>query len=109
MLAGLTENILSLLRRLLHLAVVRFNQVNSLFQIMLSDKVYIVKVPQSMMLEQFRLPLCSHTSVMELWLLTIQCLSHLGNKGYNEVGTSDRVTVSFDGGLYLGVCYYTFE
>ena len=37
------------------------------------------------MSEQFNVLLCSHTSVMELWLLTIQCLSHLGNKGYTEV------------------------
>ena len=38
-----------------------------------------------MISEQFNVMLCGHTSVMELWLLAMQCLSHLGNKGYTEV------------------------
>ena len=34
---------------------------------------------------QFNQLLCSHTSVMELWLLVLQSLHHLANKGYTQV------------------------
>ena len=48
---------------------------------------HYTNLPQSVMGEQFNALVCSHTSVLELWLLTMQCLNHLGNKEHIEVST----------------------